>query len=605
MRILLACVLAPGDQRCTTIALAGATRAQSSESGRAERATRPADRIGATLAERKRLRKRFRTSGYVFRAFALAVVMAGCKLLPVAVSTTHVVLIDVQQNRRTISPLIYGVNWASTGQLDELNCPFNRQGGNATSRYNWKLNASNRARDWYFVSSGEPIATPGDLADRFIADTRAAGAEPTITIPMMDWLAKLGPERSPLGSFSIRKYGPQAASAPKGSSDFGNGIRTSGEFVTGNDPNDANMQVDLAYKREWVEYLVNRWGRAGSGGIRYYTLDNEPGLWHSTHRDVHPTGITMRELRDRIIRHATMIKKVDPNALVLGPEEWGWTAYHRSGFDKQWGDTHGWRGALPDRAANGGWPYLPWLLDQMRREHERTGKRVLDIFSVHFYPQGGESSDDISEEKQLLRNRSTRSLWDPAYRDESWIDDYPYVIRRLKEWVDTHYPGTPIAITEYDWGAEKHISGAVAQADVLGIFGREGLDIAARWEAPASGTPVFNAMKLYRNYDGRKSTFGDTSVKASVENPDAVAAFAAERSTDGALTVMVLNKQLRAVATAELDLGTFDPGNVVERWQLDASNVITKMSDAEVHSHKVTAMLPAQSVSLFVIPRGR
>ncbi|MFN0301496.1 MAG: cellulase, partial [Burkholderiales bacterium] len=237
------------------------------------------------------------------------------------------------------------------------------------------------------------------------------------------------------------------------------------------------------------------------------------------------------------------------------------------------------------------------------REHERTGKRVLDIFSVHFYPQGGESSDDLSEEKQLLRNRSTRSLWDPTYRDESWIDDFPHVIRRLRQWVNTYYPGTPIAITEYDWGAENHISGAVAQADVLGIFGREGLDIAARWEAPAPGTPVFNAMKLYRNYNGRNSTFGETSVRATVANPDIVASFAAERSADGALTVMVLNKQLREPVTVEIDLGTFKPGGAVERWQLDAKNVITKRTDAPVSGRKVTATVPAQSVSLFVVPR--
>ncbi|MFM9884975.1 MAG: glycoside hydrolase family 44 protein [Burkholderiales bacterium] len=537
------------------------------------------------------------------QALAIAIVMAGCTPLSIAEGPTHVITVDVQQDRRPISPLIYGVNWASTAQLAELNSPFNRHGGNATSRYNWKLNASNRGRDWYYQSSGEPDASPGELVDTFIADTRAAGAEPTITMPLMDWLGKLGPDRIPLGSFSIKKYGPQTGHAPKGNPDFGNGIRVGGKYVTGNDPNDAHVRVDSAFKREWVQHLVDRWGRTGAGGVRYYTLDNEPSIWHANHRDVHPTGLTMRDLRDRIIDHARVIKEVDPNALVLAPEEWGWTAYHRSGYDQQWGALNGWGGTLPDRAANGDWPYLPWLLDQMRREHERTGKRVLDIFSVHFYPQGGESSDDLSEEKQLLRNRSTRSLWDPTYRDESWIDDNPHVIRRLRQWVNTYYPGTPIAITEYDWGAENHISGAVAQADVLGIFGREGLDIAARWEAPAPGTPVFNAIKLYRNYDGRNATFGETTVRAAVENPDVVAAFAAERSADGALTVMVLNKQLRTPATVEMDLGSFKPGGAVERWQLDAKNVITKRTDAPVSGRKVTATVPAQSVSLFVVPR--
>ena len=50
-------------------------------------------------------------------------------------------------------------------------------------------------------------------------------------------------------------------------------------------------------------------------------------------------------------------------------------------------------------------------------------------------------------------------------------------------------PNTPIGRTEYNWGAENHISGATAQADVLGILGREGVDIANRWVTPASSTP--------------------------------------------------------------------------------------------------------------------
>ena len=87
---------------------------------------------------------------------------------------------------------------------------------------------------------------------------------------------------------------------------------------------------------------------------------------------------------------------------------------------------------------------------------------------------------------QLRRNRSTRSLWDPNYVDETWINDRVQLIPRLKNWVDTYYPGTTIGITEYNWGAENHINGATAQADIFGIFGREGLDMAARWTTPAS-----------------------------------------------------------------------------------------------------------------------
>ena len=44
-------------------------------------------------------------------------------------------------------------------------------------------------------------------------------------------------------------------------------------------------------------------------------------------------------------------------------------------------------------------------------------------------------------------------------------------------------------------------------------------------------------MKMYRNYDGANSTFGDTSVSAIAPNADNLSAFAALRKADGALTV--------------------------------------------------------------------
>jgi hypothetical protein len=74
----------------------------------------------------------------------------------------------------------------------------------------------------------------------------------------------------------------------------------------------------------------------------------------------------------------------------------------------------------------------------------------------------------------------------------------------MLQWVATNYPGTKTAITEYNWGALNDITGAIAQADLLGIFGREGLDLATIWSPPnpnpGAGAPpdpgVF-AFKMY------------------------------------------------------------------------------------------------------------
>ncbi len=509
------------------------------------------------------------------------------------------ITVDAALNRSAINPHVYGTALATRTELEDLNIPLNRYGGNNASRYNWQINADNRAHDWYFESIGEPSDTPGARVDTFVATARAAGAEPMVTIPTIGWIARLGPGRSKLASFSQAKYGPQTANDWQWFPDAGNGIlQSTGRPVENNDPRDASTPNSAAFQQQWVQALVSRWGPAVSGGLRYYVLDNEPSLWHATHRDVQPAGLTMDETAARMIEYAAAMKAVDPEARVVGPEEWGWSGYIVSGYDQQYGNTYGWS-YLPDRASHDGWHYLPWVLNQLRLD----GRRLLDVFTVHYYPQGGEFSSTVTSAMQLRRNRSTRSLWDPAYRDETWINDVVMLIPRLRSWVDTYYvPGTPVGITEYNWGAEAHINGATAQADILGIFGREGLSMAARWRTPAASTPTYKAFKMYRNYDGNRSTFGDISVSASGGNPDELAVFAAERSSDGALTVMVVAKQLSGSTPVSLSLRNFTAGDTAAVFQLTAANTITRLADIPVSNGSLSLTTPAQSVTLVVLP---
>jgi hypothetical protein len=531
---------------------------------------------------------------------AIALLLAGW---PAAATAQVSITVDAAANRRPIDPNVYGVAHASTAELADLNVPLNRYGGNNTTRTNWQQNADNRGADWYFESIGAASGTPGEVGDTFIANARAAGAQAMLTIPTIDWVAKVGANRSKLASFSIAKYGAQSGSDWQWMPDAGNGIRTNGSFVTGNDPNDANVPSSVAFQQQWVQHLVGRWGTNAAGGLRYYVLDNEPSIWHATHRDVHPTGATMDEVLNKTVAFAGAIKAVDASAVVVGPEEWGWSGYFYSGYDQQYGGQHGW-GNLPDRANHGGADYLPWFLDQVRQRSTAAGRRLLDVFTVHYYPQGGEFSDDVSPAMQQRRNRSTRALWDPNYVDETWINDRVRLIPRLRGWVTQYYPGTQIGITEYNWGAEGHINGATTQADILGIFGREGLDMAARWATPAASTPTYKAIKLYRNYDGRRSTFGDTSIAATTANPDVVSAFAAERTTDRATTIVVVNKST-ASTTTTIALANVTHAAAAEAWQLTSANAIARLADVPVSgAHALSTTLPAQSVTLFVIPRG-
>lgn len=504
------------------------------------------------------------------------------------------VSIDARVNRRPINPMIYGVNFGSQDDLLALNAPFNRFGGNSTSTYNWLQNAWNLAADWYYESYPRPSAMAGAEADNFIAATRRAGSAPMITVPMTGWVAKLGPGRAILPSFSVAKYGAQQATDPF-FPNAGNGVRPSGVAITGNDPNDAYVRSNPNTAAAWLRHLIAKWGGARAGGVRYYGTDNEASIWHGSHRDIWPVGLRATAFRDLGLSYSATIKATDPGALVMGPEEWGWLGLLYSGFDQQ---SYARNGTLPDRNnVLGGRDYLPWLLSEWKKRG-----RPVDVVSVHFYPQANEFSDDVSVRMQLLRNRSTRQLWDPRYVSESWIDAVVNLVPRLHSWVKTYYyAGTPLALTEYNWGAENHINGATAQADLLGIFGREGLAMAARWTVPPRASPTFKAMQIYRNYDGRKSAFGNISVSARVPNPDTLAAFAAERSRDGALTVVVINKALGEATNATFSLSNFGSRGTAETYQLTEANQIKRLANRSFTSSRLVAALPPQSITLFVL----
>ncbi len=348
------------------------------------------------------------------------------------------VTIDPTANRHAINPQIYGVAFGSKSDLKTLNAPLNRMGGNSMTAYNWKQNATNLAQDWYFESYPQDGGdTAGALADSFVSDSKAQGAAPMLTVPLAGWVAKLGANRSILPAFSVAKYGAQCDVDPY-DNDAGDGIMTDCSTpIAGNDPHDAYIADSTALERKWVHHLIKTWGRAKAGGVGYYLMDNEPSIWFSTHRDIHPVGPHATEYRDKVIAESASIKSLDPNAKIVAPEEWGWEAYFYSGYDQQYAAAHGYC-CWPDHdGLQGGMDYIPWLLSQWK-----SAGHPVDVLSVHFYPQGAEDSNDVSTATQLLRNRSTRQLWDPNYTSESWIDAPVYLIPRLKGWIgDNYYAG--------------------------------------------------------------------------------------------------------------------------------------------------------------------
>src|SRR5205085_6997167 len=114
--------------------------------------------------------------------------------------------VDATANIHAIDPNVYGSAFASTAQITDLRLPLNRNGGNASDTYSLAQDATNHGSDWYFESIALGSGN-GQGMDSFVSSTRAGGAQSSVTLNLFDWAAKLGTNRSILGSFGVSKYG--------------------------------------------------------------------------------------------------------------------------------------------------------------------------------------------------------------------------------------------------------------------------------------------------------------------------------------------------------------------------------------------------------------
>jgi hypothetical protein len=543
--------------------------------------------------------------GIRFLAIVLGAVPAAGALAavppPPPPGATVTVAVDPTADRHPVSPLIYGVNFGDDAQAAALHWPVRRWGGNGTTRYSWQDDIANHASDWFFYNlpnaNANPPALPnGSSSDVFVDATRAAGGEPLITVPLIGWTPI---DRTRRWGFSLAKYGAQqqtectvTGNASWCNPDAGNGLHPDGTPITGNDPHDTSRAVDPSFVTGWMAHLAARTGTAGNGGVRLYELDNEPALWNSTHRDVHPLPLTYDEQWQRMQSYAAAIKAQDANALVVGPSDWGWCAYFFSAAD---GCAAG-----ADAQAHGNVPLLDWLLQQTAAYKTAHGVKLLDYLDLHYYPQGANIalSDDESSATSALRLRSLKSLYDPSYVDESWIGQKVRLIPRMRDWVTNNLPGTKLSISEYSWGNDNGLSSALAQAEALAIFGREQLDMATRWVAPAANTRVEDAFLLYLDYDGQGSKAAGDSVRAVSSDVDAVGAYAVA-GAGGRLFLLLFNKD---TATRPLTAQIAGAASYsVTLYQFDAAQRLGAAGATSAANGALALSLPARSATLAVL----
>ena len=476
--------------------------------------------------------------------------------------------VNVARDRTAISPLIYGMNFAPKGLATELDLPLDRWGGNSTDNYNWVSGFHNTGQDYYhenipdcWDNAHNYCGDAGSASFRsyraFVQKDRAVGADSLITLPAVGRVARSdSPRAHPLMcAFTAAEYPTQSSFDPY-DPNCGSGLDDTDQPINGDDPDEFSEVIDVdAYAGLWVDDLVGLYGTAANGGVRFYELGNEPGLWHQTHRAMHAAPMDADELWTKSRDMAVAVKTADPSADVVGFSEWGWPNYFCTPADGA--PEQSCEPSDPDWVNHGNEPVVEWLLEQFKDHDATFGSRTLDYIDLHYYPQGN-YSPPLS---------ITRALWDPSFHDPSWIDDEIYLLRRMKAWIAENYPGTRIALTEYNFEQSQSARTKVlAQADALGLFAREGVGMAAWWDLPASNGRLFDAWRLYRNYNGKGAKFGGTWVRASSGNRNKLAVYASQRRGDKAVTIVVINKTGRRLKS-RLSLAGFRPAARAKVWR--------------------------------------
>jgi Glycoside hydrolase family 44 len=507
---------------------------------------------------------------------------------PASPSTSIQANIDVLANRHTISPYVYGGAFpASTSAITDSGTSVVRWGGNAASTYNWQLHTYNADNDYFFEDFNfSGIGTGSDASStQFITDVKNAGSAPLMTMVMLPWVAQSA-ENGSNGhwSYSVAKYGAQCAT-DQYNSDAGNGQKAA---TCGNptyftaDPNDAyypllddhsqscSAGTNCLYRSDWAAALATAFG-SGACSIPYfpltschfYDMDNEVDIWGGTHVDIHPAPAGYDELANTYVTEAQKLKTWDPQAVRLGPVSCCWWFY--------------WNGAnSTDKSAHAGIDFLPWWLNQVAWQDQIAGSRSLDMFDIHAYPDGPDTSSYTKAQKQALAVSIYRDYWDPIYVSPSGTINQiyttqiqpnhaiPFRIPRMRAIANSIYPGTPLAITE--WSAEfvgaSDFSTALGDADAYGLLGRERVSLATRWGAPSASNPNYQALKLFTNYDGAHHGFGTTSISATHNaDPALFGIYAALNSASSGMTILVLNKDPANPAQVQITTNGFTPTN--------------------------------------------
>jgi hypothetical protein len=518
-----------------------------------------------------------------------------CSISATAFAQNVIISVNAAQDKRLISPNIYGKNDfldKSDQFYKDAGLRFARMnGGNNASAYNWRAKLAVHP-DWYnnvYPADWDALA---QKVNNNFSNMQGMFA--------FQLLGRVASNNS--NNFNEWEYNQAQYWSGVGQNLAGGGqVNPAGgtqALVDGN--------IDL-FSKPWpadssVAILDHWFGNNGLGldknRFRYWSMDNEVDIWNGTHDWAMPTLLSASAFMDRFIELAKKAKAIDPDVKICGPvttSEWQWYRWSNESI------------VIDGRY----YPWLEYFIKRLGDEYKATGMKLVDVLDIHNYPwyNGDDAAalqghriyyDETYDYPGSNGIRTMNGGWDTSITKQ-------YIFKRIDGWLTEHFgPNHGITPGVSEWGTMSGSNPSlesVIYASHLGTFANHGVELFTPWNWSVG---MWETLHLFSR-NAKKYSVASSS---SLENT--VSAYSSVSESADSLTVMLVNRDMNDSRTVTINLGNFTIANgnyktlqlaflpATETFVSHTQNALQE-GTAAVNSNSLTITVPPLSTTAILL----
>ena len=511
--------------------------------------------------------------------------------------------VDILKGQQKISPYIYGRNNSLSSDpsnpLKESDWQllrdagvriFRENGGNNSTKYNWKRKLSSHP-DWYNnVYSGD-------------WDYEVKQLQKNIPSAQGIWAFQLIGKAAATNQYNFDDWKYNQRKGWKG---------VHQNLAGGGTPNKKGKEKALIegnsnlYTEDWpadsTVGILNHWFndlKIDKNHVLYWNMDNEPEIWSGTHDDVMPVQLSAENFMQRYFEVAKKARAIFPEIKIAGPvsaNEWQWYLWNNK--------TISYEGI--------NYPWLEFFIKRIGEEQKKTGIKLLDVLDIHFYPYEDKPEDIV----QLHRVFFDKNYVYPGANGIKQIGDSDkndslnkeYILERCRAWLEQYIGknhGVGLGLSEFGIKDSNPNITAVCYASILGTFANQGVELFTPWYWE---TGMWEVLHLFSRYGQ------EIAVESISDNENQVSAYSSLSSDNKSLTIILVNRSLDKSQEVNIKFSNFTIKNgfypVLFLNDLPSTETFKSHTDNHLEKKKTTVFnnniilsLPKLSVTAVLLER--